>query len=88
MRNCKNRNELFSGPIENRGECVSKCDNAIDCVSFEWWGEFNPYKNASANYCKLSSSCTYDLSKASSPPNPADLYVKRKAQFSIQVKVL
>merc|ERR1711944_363677 len=60
-RGCDGRNELFTGSVGSRNECSTKCNDNIDCISFEWWGEANPHPQG-PNHCHLSSSCTYELS--------------------------
>ena len=76
LRSCSGRNELYTGVVASRGECSKKCNEESTCVSFEWWGNSNPHPNIGENYCQVSSSCTHDESTASSPSDPADLYVK------------
>ena len=76
LRGCDGRNELFLGLVGTREVCRSKCDDKTECISFEWYGELNPHPTLGQNFCKLSSSCTYDLSVVSLLRDPTDLYVK------------
>ena len=76
LRGCGGRNEIFLGSVTGRSMCSSKCNENSDCVSFEWYGSSNLHPTEGANYCQLSSSCTYDISIQASPTYPSDLFVK------------
>ena len=72
LRECISRDELFGGPVANRDACKFKCDNDNQCVSFEF---VTPSMDNGDTYCRVSSSCTYELSGEN---DYLDLFVKGK----------
>ena len=87
LRECSGRNELFYGKVNSLRDCRTLCTTKQhgSCVSFEWWGESNSHPTYGANWCQLSSSCTYELSVAASPSDPADLYVKEGDNYITKI---
>ena len=76
MRGCSGRNEIFIGTVESRDQCRRTCDENLECLSFEWWGDLNPHPRFGPYYCQVSSSCTYERSKKTIMTHKSILYIK------------
>ena len=81
FQGCSGRDEIFSGKLNHSDidRCKAKCDNNVNCVSFEYWGESNPHWKLGEGVCHVSSSCIFERSarkeKEGNGPN-CNLYIK------------
>ena len=77
-KGCKDRNEILSvAKFSSRSSCVKKCNDRIDCTSFEWFGTDNPHGSLGSGVCSVSSTCRGSLaSKLSGDGKDAWLYEK------------
>ena len=83
LRGCSGRNELFAGHVASVDLCASKCTGNSKCFSFEWYGNSNKHGEFGANYCQVSSTCTYVLSVLSGYKDPSDFYIKKGKRIRI-----
>ena len=61
-KGCAGRNEILSGAkYSSRSSCAEKCNDRIDCTSFEWFGGDNPHGKLGAGVCFVSSTCRGSL---------------------------